>query len=143
MVGVAADASGNVFVTLNDSTGVGYIDEFVSGKQTALKRLPPRFSWAADVKVDNAGNLLVLDGTQTSVAEYTKAGRPTGLTMSTFYQWNSFDISRDGKFVAGTDALPDHDRGVLEELPSGKRLAYFENHYGGGLSGIAFAAGRP
>jgi hypothetical protein len=142
VVGVASDPGDDVFATINDSTGVGHIDEFVDGKQAGFKRLPPRFSWAGDIKIDNAGNLLVLDGTQVSVTEYTKAGRPTGRSMSTFYQWNSFDISRDDKYIVGTDSLPDHDRGVLEVFPSGKHIARFENNYGGGLTAVAVAPGR-
>jgi hypothetical protein len=142
VVGVVGDPDGNVFATINDSTGVGHIDEFVDGKQSGFKRLPPRFSWAADIKLDSAGNLLVLDGTQLSITEFTKAGRPTGRSMSTFYQWNAFDISRDDKYIAGTDSLPDHDRGVLEEFPSSKHIARFENNYGGGLTGAAVAPGR-
>jgi len=142
VVGVVSDPGGDVFATINDSSGVGHIDKFVDGKQAGFKRLPPRFSWAADIKLDEAGNLLVLDGTQVSVTEYTKAGRRTGRSMSTFYQWNAFDISRDDKYIAGTDSLPDHDRGVLEEFPSSKHVARFENNYGGGLTGIAVAPGR-
>ena len=142
LVGVASDSSGNVFATINDSTGVGYIDEFVGGKQSGFKRLPPRFSYASDIKIDSAGNLLILDGTQLTVSEYTKSGRSTGVSVFTVYQWYAFDVSRGGTYIAGTESLPDQDRGILEGFPSGKRLFYMNQNFGGGIAGVAIAPGR-
>ena len=77
-------APGISFVTYNDSTGVGRLVEFAGGKQTGYRRLAPRFSLASDIKVDNDGNLLVLDGSQFSITEYTKNGRATGVSFNTF-----------------------------------------------------------
>lgn len=142
VVGVAYDPDGNLYVTYNDATGVGYLDEFVGVKQSGLKRLAPRFSWAEDVKIDNAGNLLVLDGGDYRIAEFAKGGRRTGLSFFTFYQWNSFDISADGNDVAGTQALPDQDYGVLKTFPSNKPLARFWHTFGGGIAGVAIAPGH-
>lgn len=143
VVGVAVDATDNLFVTYNDPTGVGYIDEFAGAAQTGLKRLPPRFSWASDVKIDNAGNLLVLDWGEYHVTEFTEAGHPTGLSIFTFFNWNSFDMTSDGKEIAGTQALPDVDFGVLKTLPpGGTTVARFYNKFGGGIAGVAIAPGR-
>ena len=138
-VGVASDESGDVFVTVNDYTGVGRLDEFVGGKQSGFKRLAPRFSFASDIKFDNAGNLLVLDETQFSVTEFTKTGHRTGLRFFTYHQWDAFDLSRDGKYIAGTVALPDQDRGVLKLFPSRQPVLYLTNNFNGGIGGIAIA----
>lgn len=142
LVGVAVDASGDVFVTSNDSTNVGYLAEFSQGRQAGYKKLPPRFAWASDIKLDLKGNLLILDSQTYRIREFTTAGRLTGLSFFTFNWWNAFDINADDTYVAGTQALPDIDNAVLKTFPAGKTVAKFFKGLANGIYGVALAPGH-
>lgn len=142
LVGVAVDASGDVFVTSNDSTNVGYLAEFSGGRQAGYKKLAPRFAWASDIKLALNGNLLILDSQTYRIREFTTAGRLTGRAFYTYNWWNAFDINADDTYIAGTQALPDIDNAVLKTFPAGKTVAKFYKGLANGIYGVALAPGH-
>jgi hypothetical protein len=136
---VTSDAAGNLFTTINDYTGVGYVDEFVGGKQSGFKRLKPAFSFALTIRMNKAGNLLVLDQIQQRITEFTESGAPTGIKLHTHGNWTAFAIDSNGTEVLGAEDSPDSFKGILSTFPRYDRLRRFHLPYMGLIQGVAFA----
>ena len=135
---VTCDVAGNVFATINDYTEVGYVDEFVSGKQSGFQRLAPSFSYALQIRIDNVGNLVVLDEQQHLISEFTEAGIPTGVNFHTKANWTAFALDSSGAQVLGGVDVPDSFKGTLSAYPHYDRIRNFHIVGMGLIGGAAF-----
>ena len=135
---VTSDGTGNLFATINDFTGVGYVDEFAGGKQSGFQRLAPPFSYALQIRIDNTGNLVVLDQQQHLISEFTEAGIPTGLKFHTKADWTAFALDSSGAEVLGGVDLPDSFKGTLSAYPHYGRIRNFHMPGMGLIGGAAF-----
>ena len=136
---VTSDLAGNLFTTINDYTGVGYVDEFVGGKQSGFKRLKPAFSFALTIRMNDAGDLLVLDQIQQRITEFTETGAPTGIKLKTSGNWTAFALNAAGTTVLGAEDSPDSFKGILSTFPRYNRLRRFHLPNMGLIQGVAFA----
>lgn len=116
---ITCDSKGNIFSTASDGTGDGWVDEFARGKQAGFKRLPlPNASYTG-IKVDSAGNLLVGDFSNETVAEFTESGMATGKSVNTIGGgWLDFAISPSGGQILGAN----FEASIVQaqHFPSGK-----------------------
>jgi hypothetical protein len=137
-VSVTSDAAGNVFTTINDYTGVGYVDEFVGGRQSGFKRLPMVFSFADTIRLDNAGNLVVLDQVQHLIREFTELGKPTAVKFHTKANWTSFALNRTNTLVLGAVDNPDTFKAVSVTFPQHQPVRNYQVKGLGAIGGVAF-----
>jgi hypothetical protein len=135
---VTTDSAGNVFTTINDYTYVGYIDEFVGGKQSGFKRLAPAFSFALTIRMNDAGNLVVLDQLQQRITEFTEGGKPTGRKLNTNGNWIAFALASSGTLVLGSEDSVDSFKGILSTFPRYDRVRRFHVPGMGLIGGVAF-----
>lgn len=122
---LTCDAAGNVFVALltADSAGDGLVVKFPLGKQKGAKDLGIVLQSPGGIEPDNAGNLLVTDLIDHTIAEYTESGSPTGLSIATGTPVEGIALSRDGGIVLG--AAPDAPDGISWSFPGGKQLRVY------------------
>ena len=119
---VTCDAAGNVFSTITRHVA-GRVLEFPHGKQQGAHDLGIRLPAPGGIKVNNSGNLLVVDQENGSVTEYTESGTPTGVVVNDT-PFSDLAVSRSGDLIGGaTGALRGH--GTLYTFPGGlKRHGY-------------------
>ncbi|MBD5655437.1 MAG: hypothetical protein IAI50_09730 [Candidatus Eremiobacteraeota bacterium] len=117
---LTCDAKGNVFVALlaSDSIGSGRIVEFPSGKQSGVKDIGVTLQDPSGMKPDNAGNLLVNDLVSQTIAEYTEAGKATGISIQDGTDIFNIALSRDGETLLGAAASA--QEGKSWSFPAGK-----------------------
>ena len=128
------DAQGNVFGTLVLGT-TGTVAEFPGGRQKGATQLPIFFGGnPAGIQADNAGNLLVA-GQGDGVEEFTEAGQPTGLQITTA-GLNEITLSPDGTLLLGSSA-----NGALQYTFPGGTLDRTYRTHGGNPIGAAFDPG--
>jgi hypothetical protein len=148
--GVTCDAAGNVFVAVLVShylPNAGAVIEFPGGKQKGVHDLGIVFQDVYGIKPDAAGNLLVSDFVSRVITEYTEAGVPTGVQITTgAAQIFGLAVSSDGRYVLGADN--DSNRGFLWSFPQGKvrRIYSCCSRIGlpmNSIHGVAFDPGQP
>jgi hypothetical protein len=137
---ITCDASGNVFTTLNLSSGPGVV-EYPGGNQSgATAIITGGISFPGGIKGNNSGNLLVDDQNGHTVTEYTESGSPTGNSISTGSgDWVQIAVTRNSNVVAGADAAFDEGTAVL--FPSGTHRQTYPGQ-GGQYIGIGFDPGQ-
>ena len=124
------DAQGNVFATLVLGT-TGTVAEFPGGHQKGATQLPIFFGGnPAGIQADSAGNLLVA-GQGDGVEEFTEAGQPTGLQITTV-GLNEITLSPDGTLLLGAST-----KGGLQYTFPGGTLDHTYRTHGGNPIGAA------
>ncbi|MEO6990601.1 MAG: hypothetical protein ABI346_06330 [Candidatus Baltobacteraceae bacterium] len=98
---LTCDAKNNVFWDFTGAGSVSFVVEFAGGKQSNETTLPIALGFPGGIKPDNAGNLLVNDQNSHTIAEYTEAGAPTGLSIASDPTADCVDIAvtRNSKVV--------------------------------------------
>lgn len=136
---VTCDAAGNVFATATVFSPPGYVVEFAGG-QGAGTLLPITLNNPSDIKIDAAGNLLVVDNEiPGSVTEYTEAGSPTGRALKLASNWMSIAVPPTGTDLYATDDTL--GTGVLTTFPSGRLRQEYHDSAFKQIYGIAFDPG--
>ncbi|HEX3671567.1 MAG TPA: hypothetical protein VHT92_07690 [Candidatus Cybelea sp.] len=100
---VTCDSRNNVFTDITNQYFSNDVVEFKKGKQSGATDLNVSLNNPGAIKVDNAGNLLIDDQGSNTIAEYTKAGSPTGASITLTGNVFDFAVSRSGAFVGGSD----------------------------------------
>ena len=128
------DAQNNVFGTLVLGT-TGTVAEFPGGHQKGATQLPIFFGGnPSGIQADSAGNLLVA-GQGAGVEEFTEAGQPTGLQITTA-GLNEITLSPDGTLLLGAST-----NGGLQYTFPGGTLDHTYRTRGGNPIGAAFDPG--
>jgi hypothetical protein len=133
------DAAGNVFATATVFSPPGYVVEFAGGQGPGTL-LPITLNNPSDVKIDQGGNLLVVDNDiPGSVTEYTEAGAATGRSISLASNWLSIAVPPTGSDVYATDDT--FGTGLLVTFPNAKIRREYHDSAFKQIYGIAFDPG--
>jgi hypothetical protein len=120
---ITCDKRGNIFVTAEireGSQSVYSVLEYPKGDQYGAHDIGITLSYAGGIKPDKAGNLLIVDPLNFVINEYTEAGVPTGVSISTGTgQINDIAVSKSNAIVGGTDGTIYQREGVSWTYPGG------------------------
>lgn len=105
---VTCDARGNVFTTLLYGPSTSAVIEYVHGRGRGTLLPIPGFSLG--IKADSGGNILVGPGSNpNTITEYTEAGSPTGVSITTGSgEIQQFALARSGSVIGAADSQNKH-----------------------------------
>jgi hypothetical protein len=134
---VTCDRAGNVFASGVVGTN-GNVVAFPGGKEAGAHALPIYSAGnLGGIKLDNAGNLLVVNGGD--VLEFTEAGAPTGVQIPTDGNWFGIALSRNGTTLLGADSTV--NAGVSLSFPGGVAGTVYSGNFGE-VWGVAYDPGQ-
>jgi hypothetical protein len=100
---VTCDRKGNIFSTITNGYFTNDVIEFKGAQQSGATDLNISLNNPGAIKPDSSGNLLIDDQGSNTIAEYTEAGAPTGVSITLSGNVTDFAPARNGKFVGGSD----------------------------------------
>jgi hypothetical protein len=116
----ACDAANNLFVTASNGGSDARVIEFPNAEQYGAHDLGITLSYAGGIKIDTAGNLLVVDPINFKINEYTETGKLTGISISTGTgQISQIALAKNGDLVGGADGTLYQRWGVSWSYPDG------------------------
>jgi hypothetical protein len=118
---IACDKQNNIFVTASNGGSDARVIEFPKGGQYGAHDLGISLSYAGGIKMNRAGNLLVVDPINHVINEFTESGQPTGVNVPTGTgQISQIALTRDGQLIGGADGTLYERWGVSWTYPQGK-----------------------
>jgi hypothetical protein len=117
---ITCDKENNVFVTVSNGGSGARVIEFPRGDAYGAHDLGITLSYAGGIKADKVGNLLIVDPTNFKINEYTEAGSPTGISISTGTgQISDIALTKDNGVVGGADGTSYQRYGISWTYPGG------------------------